>query len=160
MKPEFAPGYPALQGPAAPHTREVRVDFDSDDEEAGRVAMEWSKAVIVVGFYASLYVYGEEEGLATPTLDDILVSLDKNDEKRFTTRERDPDAGAEGHQFVTLGAITEQQGRRLHNIEIDTPRPQLGINFRWEQGAEVFLSTRVKLAAFWAYRDPDPSENT
>jgi hypothetical protein len=158
QRPELKPGYPALQGPAAPHTREIRLDFDSGEEETNRTKFTWAKGVVVVGFHASLWIYGEEE-VADPTLDTILVSLDRNDDFRFTTRQRDPDTAAEGHQFVTLSAITEQEGRRLHNIVIPNSRPELGVQFRWEGGADKFKTCRVKLAAFWEYLSPDPSEN-
>lgn len=143
----------------APFTWEVQAALDGTVLQTGRIPLEFRGPVEIVGFYPSVVVNGAPAGggLVAPTLDDILVLLDANNEQRFTNRLEQTTAAATGAGFVTLGALGAARAQRFLDLRIKNARPDVGVQFRWKvdpAGAAIFEDALVCLAFFARYLEP------
>jgi hypothetical protein len=130
--------------PAAPRTWELRAELDADTEESAQVSLDFPGPYLIIGAYASVAIRTNTANLVTPTIDDILVLLELNNQDRFTSG-REDDNGSP--QYVTLASL-DTRFRDLH-ICADSPKPVLTATFRWKIGAAadgIFQDADIALA--------------
>lgn len=142
----------------APYTWEVQATLGRTTLQTGRIPLAFKKPVKIVGFYPSVIAGSAVGGaLLTPTLDDILVLLDANEERRFTNRLEQTTAAATGAGFVTLGALGSARAQRFLNLKLREAAPDIGVQFRWKRdpnGVAIYEDAIVALAFFAAYLEP------
>lgn len=137
----------------APYTWEVQATLGRTTLQTGRMPLSFKKPVRVVGFYPSVIAGSSVGGgLLVPTLDDILVLLDANEERRFTNRLEQTTAAATGAGFVTLGALGAARAQRFLNLALRNAAPDVGVQFRWKReppvGGPIYEDAIVCLAFF------------
>lgn len=118
--------------PASPDTWEIRQDLTAAQLETGRIPIDFPEPYLIVGAYTAVISTTNEPDLRDPTPDDILTLVDLNNQRLFTSTNDigQTTASARDSQFVTLGAL-DTRFRDLH-IRLMSPRPILGISFRWK----------------------------
>jgi len=144
----------------APLTWEVQASLGGTVLQTGRIPLDFRGPVEIVGFYPSVIATSAALGLLTPTLDDILVLLDANNQERFTNRLEQTTAAATGAGFVTLGALGSERAARFVAIKIRNARPDVGVQFRWKRdpaGGAIYQDATIGLAFFARYLDEVPS---
>jgi hypothetical protein len=141
--------FAALHAPVANYTWELRADLASTAVETGRVRIEWNRPVRIVGIYPSIIDTADETQLSA-TLDDITCLLDSNQRETYTARLDRSTVQTAGDEFVTLAALGVTAPRLLL-IDLKDPAPDMGVNFRFERGANVYNSCRIKLAFYCNY---------
>ena len=102
----------------------------------------------IVGIYPSITI-NDASGLIVPTTDDIIVKLDMNKLRVYTANVGQTSQARNGDGFVTLAALNTVI--RDLNIEVDSPRPQASMTFRWKrfiQGTPIYRDVIVSLAMF------------
>lgn len=119
--------------PVAPDTKEIRVSLANDEEESPRVDIEYPGPSTVIGCYCSVIQDSDVGGLLIPTLDDFLVMIDLDDQRRFTKgpSQGQTAAASRSSQYVTLASI-DSRVRDLY-INMQSARPVLGFTFRWKR---------------------------
>lgn len=144
----------------APYTWEVQAALGGATLQTGRIPLDFRGPVEIVGFYPSIIVDGAPAGgaLVAPTLDDVLVLLDVNNEKRFTNRLEQTTGAATGAGFVTLGALGAARAQRFMSLRITNARPDVGVQFRWKVappgGGPIYEDAMIGLAFFAKYIEP------
>lgn len=140
----------------APYTWEVQAALGRTVLQTGRIPLSFKKPVQIVGFYPSVIQGSAVGGLLLPTLDDILVLIDANEERRFTNRLEQTTAAATGAGFVTLGALGAARAQRFLNLKLRNAAPDIGVQFRWKRdptGGAIYEDALVGLAFFVKYLD-------
>jgi hypothetical protein len=102
----------------------------------------------IVGLYPSITL-NDTSGLLVPTADDIMVLLDMNQQRRYTSNVGQTSQARNGDGFVTLASLNTVI--RDLNITVDNSRPQAGMQFRWKrfiQGTPLYRDVIVSLALF------------
>ena len=100
----------------------------------------------IVGIYPSITI-NDSSGLIVPTLDDIMVSLNFNQQRNYTANVGQSSQARQGSAFVTLNSLNTTV--RDLNIVVDTPRPQAAIACRWKRftpGTPIYRDVIVSLA--------------
>lgn len=142
----------------APFTWEVQAELGRTVLQTGRIPLDFRGPVEIVGFYPSVIASSAVGGgLLAPTLDDILVLLDVNNEQRFTNRLEQTTAAATGAGFVTLGALGAARAQRFLDLKIRNARPDVGVQFRWKRdpnGVAIYQNALIGLAFFARYLEP------
>jgi hypothetical protein len=139
----------------APFTWEVQATLGGAVLQTGRIPLRFPKPVEIVGFYPSI-VDGSAAGggLVSASLDDVLVLLDANEERRFTNRLEQTAAAATGAGFVTLGALGAARAQRFLDLKLRNAAPDIGVQFRWKRdpsAGAIFEDAIVCLAFFARY---------
>lgn len=140
----------------APYTWEVQATLGRTVLQTGRIPLSFKKPVKIVGFYPSVIQGSAVGGLLLPTLDDILVLLDANEERRFTNRLEQTAAAATGAGFVTLGALGSARAQRFLDLKLRNAAPDIGVQFRWKRdptGGPWYEDAMIGLAFFVKYLD-------
>lgn len=141
----------------APLTWEVQATLGRTTLQTGRIPLDFRGPVEIVGFYPSVIAGSAAGGaLVAPTLDDILVLLDANNQERFTNRLEQTTAAATGAGFVTLGALGSERAARFVDLKIRNARPDVGVQFRWKRdpaGGAIYEDAIIGLAFFARYLD-------
>ena len=147
--------YAAPAIPASPLSWEARTLFLGSSSVSERIAVDIPYAVLITGAYASISVLTTGSS-GTPTEDDIDVAIDLNTQRYMTqgqgtyttSTSATPQVG--GSTFVTLASVSQKntQGSRLFGWKIVERQAQLGVTFRWAQGASVYHDTIVKLTFY------------
>lgn len=137
--------------PFSNDTWEVQGSLDGSEEESVVVPLIFPDPCRIVGIYASLTLNqtGSIAGLLVPTLDDIMVLMDMNQQRRYTNQIGKTTQAQKGQGFVTLGSV-DTRVRDL-NIEVNNATPQAGFQFRWKrfiQGTPLYPDYIVSLALF------------
>jgi hypothetical protein len=149
MQQEFA----ALNAPVTDLTWEVTEDLPAATLETGRLPLDFRGAVEILGFYPSVIPTTATVGLRIPTLDDILVLIDVNQQERLTNRLEQGGNASQGVSYVTLGAIGVQVPRLFRKV-LRQAKPEVGIQFRWKrQDAAFYQNARISLAFYVRYLD-------
>lgn len=144
----------------APYTWEAQAVLGRTVLQTGRIPLRFAKPVQIVGFYPSVIADSNVGGLLVPTLDDILVLLDMNEEKRFTNRLEQTTGAATGAGFVTLGALGSARAQRFLNLKVRNAAPDIGVQFRWKRdpsGGAIYEDAMIGLAFFAKYLDDEGS---
>lgn len=141
--------------PVAAKTWELRALLSRLAPLTDRIPLQFPTPMLVVGMKATVirgsYAGG---GLVVPTVDDIMVLLDLDEQRRFTARAQSSAAGANA-QFVNLSALNTQYRDVL--INASSPQPVFGATFAWwhyESGVPRYEDAEVALSLF--VQDPVP----
>lgn len=135
--------------PAARDTWEIQGVLLGTQERSEVVPMYFPGPCRLVGVYPSLSGIPATGGLETPNLDDILVSLDFNQERKYTSQVGQTTQAQRMQSYVTLNALNTVY--RDLDIEVLNARPQMGVQFAWKrftQGTPIFPNRVVSLAFF------------
>lgn len=135
--------------PSARDTWEVQGSLLNTVEISETIPMNFPGPCKIVGIYPSLSGVPASGGLETPTLDDIMVSIDFNQQRKYTSQVGQTSQAQRGQAFVTLNALNTLY--RDLDIEVTNERPVMGVQFRWKrftQGTPIFPSRVVSLALF------------
>lgn len=139
--------------PFSNDTWEIGTNLDSGVEVSEREPMIFPAPCRIVGLYPSI-IPNDSSGLVVPTVDDIMVLLDFNQQRRYTANVGQSTQALRGSGFVTLGAMNTLI--RDLDIVVDNPRPQAGFQFRWKryiQGTPIYRSVVVSCALFVEIND-------
>lgn len=135
--------------PAARDTWELQGTLLTDQETSEVISMDFPGPCRIVGVYPSLSGIPAVGGLETPTLDDIMVMLDFNQQRIYTSQVGQTTQAQRAQAFVTVNALNTLN--RDLDIEVTNPRPVMGVQFRWKrftQGTPIFPTRIVSLAFF------------
>lgn len=152
----------AMMMPAASRTWEALTDLHSADVETDTVVVSFPRPTQIVAVYPSISPILLTQGLATPTLDDILVELSINEETRLTNR-FDVVTAPSGvnRTSVTMGAFLDTTGgARILNLQLPEKTNELVLRWRWKtvQPAQAQYNDIVVGMAFHAFfTDEDPN---
>ena len=151
--------FSALVAPIAEYTWEVEALLGNDEDESTRVPIQFNRPVELIGMLPSLTEVSQTVGLRTPTLADVKVSVDINQQVRITqkletTTQSDPDSA-----FVTMLAMSTQF--RLLRLQLKNASPDVGLKFRWKVLPDpgptpIFNPVLCNIAFFVRYLDTDP----
>ena len=134
--------------PAARDTWELQGVLLDTEETSETIAMDFPGPCRIVGMYPSLS-FEPDDQLETPTLDDIMMLLDFNQERRHTAQVGQTSQAQRAAAFVTVNAMNTLY--RDLDIEVTNARPVMGVQFRWKrftQGTPIFPEVIVSLAFF------------
>jgi hypothetical protein len=152
----------AMVAPAASRTWEALTLLRASDVETDNIVVSFPRPALVVAVYPSVSPVLLNQGLATPTLDDLLVELSVNEETRLTNRfdvVTSPSGAA--RVSVTMGAFRDTTGgARLLNLLLTDKTSELVIRYRWKsnQPAQAQYNDVVLGMAFHAFfTDEDPN---
>ncbi len=134
--------------PVAHDTWEVQGSLLGDTPVSDRASMDFPNACRIVGLYPSLTINSDPSGLVIPTIDDIMVLFDVNEQRRYTNQIGQTSQARQQQSFVTLGSL-DTRVRDL-DIEITNTKPQAGFSFRWKRwtGSRIYPDMIVSLALF------------
>ena len=134
--------------PVAPDTWECRALLSRTEEETDRIPIQFPKPMLVVGVKATVIRGSYVGNLAIPTIEDILVLVDLDEQRRFTARAQSSAAG-EGAQFANLSAL-DTRYRDLY-INANAPQPVFGFTFAWwhfESGTPRYEDAEIAVSLF------------
>lgn len=135
--------------PAARDTWEIQGSLLGTQETTEVIPMDFPGPCRIVGMYPSLSGVPATGGLETPNLDDIMMLLDFNQERRYTAQVGQSTAAQRFQSFVTVNAMNTLY--RDLDIEVTNARPVMTVQFRWKrfiQGTPIFPNRVVSLAFF------------
>jgi hypothetical protein len=149
----FQGAFSALHAPIAPMSWEARTLFLSAAAVSERIQMDIPFPCMMVGTFPSVEPVGANGGLVVPTTQSIDVSLDLNNHEYMTQAQGTTTPVIGGAQsrdipFSTLASLGVNGGQRLLAWVIPYRTAQLGITFRWKQGANVYQSSQVGLVFY------------
>jgi hypothetical protein len=148
-------GIVALHAPASPMTWEVRTNLASTAQRTNRIGFRYPRPVEIVGMLPTLVVYGTNGALITPSTDDLMVSIDTDNQNYLTSGEGvSSNAGGTAGPFVTLTAMSVQVPR-IMGYKLRNPTPSIGFTFQWAQAvtaaAPVYNDVTIALAMYARY---------
>jgi hypothetical protein len=137
--------------PVAPDTWEIRASLANADEESPRVSLEFPGPTTVVGAYCSVIQNSSNGGLLIPTLDDFLVMVDLDNQRRFTSgpTQGQSVAASRSSTYVTLATL-DSRVRDLY-LNCESARPIIGLTFRWKRfdaGVPHYEDAQISVALF------------
>jgi len=118
--------------PAAYDTWEIRDALDADTLETARLGLEFPEPYLIVGAHVSVIAVTNEADLVIPTAEDFMILMDVDNQRKYTSAKiiGQTASAARGQQYITLASI-DTRYRDLH-MELKSPRPVIGISFRWK----------------------------
>lgn len=135
--------------PFSNDTWEVQGSLLGAEETSARVPLTFPSPCRIVGMYPSLTLNAVAGSLIIPSLDDIMVYFDTNQQRRYTNQIGDTTQAARNGGYVTLNALNTVF--RDLNIVVDNSRPGAGFQFRWKRftaGTPIYPDHLVSLALF------------
>jgi hypothetical protein len=136
--------------PIARDTWEVDILLTADQEASGRVPLNFPYPGVLLGVKCTVVQNTDVGGgLFVPTTDDIKLSLDINEERRFTRTVRTNVVGQSPTSFVTLSAMDLRE--RFLALQLMGATPDVGLEVRWKRftaGTPLFEDALVSLAFF------------
>ena len=146
-------GIVALHAPASPMTWETRLIFTGAAQKTNRQAFRFPRPVEIVGFLPTLVVLSTG-GAITPSTDDILVSMDTDNQNYLTSGDGvSTNAGGNVGPFVTLSAMSVQVPR-ICGYKLRNPTPDIGFTFQWAQSVAagaVYKDVILAMAMYARY---------
>jgi hypothetical protein len=133
--------------PVADDTWEIRDLLVNTQQQGARIPIEFPGPSIVVGCRAIVRPNMAPGGLIVPTDDDILALVDLDNQRRFTSAEGQGTAAGIGSSFTTLSAL-DTRFRDL-NWNLASPRPVLGVTFRWRSDTPAIFADALCSLAFF-----------
>ncbi len=117
---------------ASPDTWEISQELPAATLQTGRIPLDFPEPYLIVGAYVSVISTTNTADLRDPTVDDLLVFLDLNNQRVFTSANEIGQTSTAGRSgsFVTLGSL-DTRIRDLH-IRMESPKPIIGCQFRWK----------------------------
>lgn len=118
--------------PFSPDTWEISQALLATNPSTARIPVSFPEPYMIVGCYPSVIATTNEVDLRDPTPDDILVKVDLNLQRVFTSTNDMgvTTAAGRGESFITLSALNTKF--RDLQIVMDNPNPVLGMTFRWK----------------------------
>lgn len=154
---------PAFFGPVSGYTWEVQVVLAGDVEQTPVIPVELRGPVEILGFFPSVTLEGDDPtgSILTnavprrPTTDDVVVTVDINQEDRLTNRLETTQVEPAARSFVTLAALSVEVPR-LHRVQLLSARPDVHLQFRWgvphlDAEVTVYHDALIKLAFYCRY---------
>lgn len=141
--------YVALQAPVAWRTWEAVTTLSSSATDSPSSALEYPHPVEIVGMLPVIVPRlpnVPNPGLVVPTLDDVIVSV-QWDQEQTATAAQDQTAQAGRSSFVTASSLSIIPAR-LWQIRIESPKPVVTFNWRWKQGTNIFVDSICSVATF------------
>lgn len=135
--------------PAARDTWELQGTLLGTNETSEVISMDFPGPCRIVGMYPSLSGVVAGGGLETPNLDDIMVMLDFNQQRIYTSQVGQTTQAQRAQAYVTLNALNTLY--RDLDIEVKNSRPVMGVQFRWKrftQGTPIYPTRIVSMAFF------------
>lgn len=133
--------------PVAPDTWEIRDVLLNTALQGSRIAIEFPGPSIVVGCRTIVRPDAAIGGLIMPTNEDILCLLDLDNQRRFTSSQGMTTGAGLDASFVTLSAL-DTEFRDLQ-LNLASPRPVLGVIFRWRPTTPaLFVSCNISIAFY------------
>lgn len=141
--------------PVAPDTWELRAFLSRTTLETARIPLTFPDGKLVVGLKATV-IQGSFAGggLLVPTTQDILVLLDLDSKRRFTSEGQSTAAGATA-QFVNLSALDTEHRDLM--IDASAAKPVFGATFAWwhfEVGTPRYEDAEIAISFFVQDRIP------
>ena len=153
---------PAFFGPVSGYTWEVQAVLEGGVLETPVLPVELRGPIEILGFLPSVTLEGPGAtgSILTnaiprrPTTDDVLVTIDINQEERITNRLETTQINAATRSFVTLAALSVEVPR-LHRVQLLNARPDLNLQFRWgvdfDGESDLYHDALIKLAFYCRY---------
>jgi hypothetical protein len=136
--------------PMARDTWEVQIFLPRNAQTSGRVPMNLPYTCRIVGLKATVIQASfAGGGLLVAGADDLLLSLDLNDERRFTSTKKTSFVGQSPNSFVTLSAMDLRE--RYLMIYCEGSNPDLGFEVAWKNfvsGTPIYEDARISVALF------------
>jgi hypothetical protein len=135
--------------PFATNTWELSARLLGNAEQTDRATLLFPMPARIVGVYPSVINLSDDEDLKNASPDDILVSLDANQQRIFTQYIAQTSQANVKIQYVTLAALNTQYRDLM--IELLNSRPEVGITFRWKRfttGTPIYNDALVSLSFF------------
>ncbi len=128
------PGHVALVAPACNRTWEALTRLNATQEETDTVVVSFPRPARIVAVYPSISPVLLQQGLAMPTLDDILVELSLNEETRLTNRfDVVTQPSGTARVMVTMASFRDTTGgARILDISLPEKTNELAIRYRWK----------------------------
>lgn len=125
--------------PVAPYTWELRAVLSRTALESGRIPIEFPGPSVVVGAYVSVIKDSAVGGLLVPNADDILALVDVDNRTFFTSgpTQGQSSSTSQSSQYVTLASLDTRNRDVVWDLK--SPRPVMGISFRWKRFTGVAL---------------------
>jgi len=147
----FQGAFGALHAPIAPMTWEARTLFPGANPVSERVQLDIPFPCMLVGAYT--YVRAIGTGAQIATTDDVDVTIDLNVHEYLTQIQGTTTTVPAGQPmrdgtFVTLTSLGVNGGARLMGWVIPYRTAQLGVTFRWKQGAAVYQTAHVGITFY------------
>lgn len=144
----FQGAFGAVHAPIAPVHWDTRTQFLSGTATSERVKLDVPFPCMVVGAFTWLEPIGSAGGLVVPTLNSIDVSIDLDIHEYMTNAQGTTTTviGAQATRdmtFVNLQSVGVNGGGRLRGWVIPYRKAQIGVTFRWKQGAGVYQTSHV-----------------
>lgn len=145
--------YVALQAPICPLTWEGFGTLASDQEQSEQIPIVFPRPVQLVAIRPTIrpLSFSPLPPLVAPSLDDVLISVVIDRERQLTAQQQPATSSAAGAQFVTASNLALGLPRLLGQ-DIQSPTPSIAFQFRWRQGANIFVGCSVAVAVFARYR--------
>ena len=140
--------------PFSNDTWEVQGSLLGAQEISDRIPLVFPAPCRIVGLYPSLTLNAAVGGLIIPSLDDIMVYFDMNQQRRYTNQIGQTTQAARQGGYVTLNSLNTLF--RDLNVVVDNSRPEAGFQFRWKrfvQGTPIYPDFIVSLALFVEIND-------
>jgi len=145
-------GYTTITTPNAPDTWEIQTTFLGASTSSEKVPLEFNEPVELVGIYPSIVIVaGGGGGAVTPTLNDIVCKITRNDKRVHTIAKGSHTQTVTDDQSVTLGALSSTLPRLVAMRLEGDAKPRLDVQFRWKQPAGTYKDAIVSLAFFGRY---------
>jgi hypothetical protein len=153
--------YALVQRPA-PYSWEAMTELLATEQESQNVRIIFPRPVIIVSAYPSVAVFGGDDTLPFPTLDDILVKIevDTGIERRLTSRfDSTINNGVGALPNVTLGSYRDTTGGARvmwYELGAEGSRPELQITFSWKRditGGPYFQDLFAALCFHCCFQD-------
>jgi hypothetical protein len=149
----FQGAFGALHAPIAPMSWEARTQFASASPVSERIQLDLPFPCMLVGAFTVVEPIGAAGGLVVPTANSIDVTIDLNNHEFMTQIQgtTTPVVGgalSRDGTFSTLAAIGVNGGARLLGWVIPYRTAQLGVTFRWKQGAGVYQTSHVGITFY------------
>ena len=122
----------ALVAPAGPFRYEAQTILRGTAQDTPRIVQRFNRPVHILGIYPSLAV-ASRDALVMPTLDDVMVSLEIENDRRLTSRV-DTVASGESELYATLGSYRDALTgtASVVDLPIQSPNPVVSASFRWK----------------------------
>lgn len=137
--------------PSAPYTKSIALSLPGDEEQTERGQLRWMRPIVLVGLYFSV-IEASDDSLATPTLDDLLVSLGANESEQYTANVRSDALDLGDSEWADASALHWARAGRAMALALDGPS-ELFLSFRWKRpsvDSPIYNAALITVSA--AYR--------
>ncbi|HXK20820.1 MAG TPA: hypothetical protein VNG33_23575 [Polyangiaceae bacterium] len=140
--------------PFAADTWELRAFLSRTDDATDRLPLNFPRPKLIVGIHSVVIRGSYAGGLAIPDTKDILVLMDLDNMRRFTSEGQSSNAG-QNSSFVNLSSL-DTEFRDLM-IDCNAPQPVVGFTFAWwhfEPGVPRYEDAEIAVSLY--VQDPIP----